>query len=127
MRRALILIIGLTVLTFGLGIWTDLRQRDTADRYIGMLEEVRADVLAMRMNEALREQAYVYALWQQDSAWLNCLISHHHTRAVNSAMLHLGTALEMEWQQEALIALDEAYGALVEVRDGEFAKVRNIL
>ena len=127
MRRALILIFSLTLLTFGLGFWTDTRQRQAADEYIGMLENVRAAVIGMRMDDALREQAYVYALWQQDSRWLNCLISHHHTRAVNSALLHMATALEMGWRQEALIALDEAFDALTEVRDGEFATLRNIL
>lgn len=127
MRRALILIIGLTVLTFGLGICTDLHQRAAADRYIGMLHQVRSAVMERRMDDARREQAYVYALWQQDARWLNFLISHHHTRAVNTALLHMTTALEMGWKQDALVALDDAYDALIDVRDGEFATLWNIL
>ena len=93
MRRAVTLIVVLTVLCLGLGLWLDLTQRHTAREYLDALDVVRTEVLENRMDSAAHEQAYLHARWQYDAGWLNFLIGHHHTRAVTSAMLHLSTAL----------------------------------
>ena len=106
MRRAVTLIVVLTALCLGLGLWLDLESR---------------------MEAAAHEQAYLHARWQYDAGWLNFLIGHHHTRAVTSAMLHLSTALEQRWQDESLRALDEAVDALSEVESSDFATLENIL
>ena len=127
MRRALILIVVLTAGTFGCGLGLDHLQRETALEYMQRLTAVREAVLEKRMDDAQREQAYLHALWQHDSAWLNCLISHHHTRDVSYAMLKLATALEMDWQDRAVRALDEALDALDEVAHSEQPAWQNIL
>jgi len=123
----MILIVGLTLFSFGLGIGVDCHQRLTAEKYIALLDGVRTAVMENRMDDALTEQAYIHALWQHEAKWLNCLISHHHTRAVNSALLHMATALQMNWQPDALIALDDAFDALNEISCGEFAHWQNVL
>lgn len=85
MRRALILIITLTALTFGCGMWVDHLQSETALTYLKGIHTIRAAVLEGRLQDAAMEQAYLHAMWQHESSWLNCVISHHHTRDVNSA------------------------------------------
>lgn len=127
MRRALILIIVLTAGSFGCGWWLDHLQEDTAHRYLDMLGGVRTAVLENRMQDALREEIHLHALWQHDAEWLNGLISHHHTRDVSSALLKLATALEMGWQERAILALDEAWDALDEVAHSELPVWENIL
>ena len=127
MRRALILILVLTAGTFGSGWWLDHLQQNTARRYLAGLDAVRQAVLENRMDEARREESYLHALWQHDAPWLNCLISHHHTRDVNSALLKLATALEMGWQERAILALDEAWDALDEVAHSDLPAWENIL
>lgn len=127
MRRAVTLVVVLTALSFGLGLWADLCQQSTAREYLGALSGLRALVEDGRLEEAAHEQAYLHALWQHDSKWLNCLTSHHHTRAVNTAMLKLSTALEQRWRDEALQALDEAQDALGDIENSDFATVENIL
>ena len=87
MRRAITLIVVLTVMCLGLGLWLDLTQRHTAREYLDALDVVRTEVLENRMDSAAHEQAYLHARWQYDAGWLNFLIGHHHTRAVTSAML----------------------------------------
>lgn len=127
MRRALALIISLTMLSFGLGIWVDMSQRHTARGYLDALEAVRAAVLAGRMEQAAGEQAYVHARWQHDARWLNFLIGHHHTRSVTTAMTELSTALEQGWRSEALRALDRVNDALGDIENSDFATLENIL
>ena len=45
MRRAVTLIVVLTVLCLGLGLWLDLTQRHTAREYLDALDVVRTEVL----------------------------------------------------------------------------------
>jgi len=127
MRRALILIITLSLLTFGCGLWLDDLQKDTAFRYLEGIETIRQAVKDNRMDAARREQAYWHAMWQHDSDWLNCLISHHHTRNVNAGMMALATALEMEWQVESMQAIDETADALQEIAYSNLPLWENIL
>lgn len=127
MKRAIILIVTLSLATTGCGLWLDHLQRSTAEGYLDQLEDVRALVLNGEMTGALREQRYMHALWQHDAHWLNCLISHHHTRDVSSAMLHLATALEQRWPQQAVLALDEARDALEEIAQSDLPVWENIL
>lgn len=127
MKRALILIIALTTTMFGSGWWLDHLQADTARRYLELLDAVRTAVLENRMEDARREESMLHALWQHDAEWLNGLISHHHTRDVSSALLKLATALEMGWQERAILALDEAWDALDEVAHSELPVWENIL
>jgi len=127
MRRALILILVLTAGTFGSGWWLDHLQQNTARRYLAGLDAVRQAVLENRMDEARREESYLHALWQHDAPWLNCLISHHHTRNVNAGMMALATALEMEWQVESMQAIDETADALQEIAYSNLPLWENIL
>lgn len=127
MRRAVWLILVLTALCLGAGLWVDLTQRQTARTYLDGLSAVREMVLRGGMEEAAQEQAYLHARWQHDEGWLNFLIGHHHTRAVTSAMLELSTALEQRWRDDALRALDVAANAFSEVESSDFATLENIL
>lgn len=127
MRRALILIITLSLFTFGCGWRLDKLQHDTAMRYLHSLSGVRQSVLDGRMSDARSEQAWLHALWQRDAHWLNCLIDHHHTRDVDGAMLRLSTALQQENRLVSLLLLDETMDALAEVAERDMAALENIL
>ena len=127
MRRAIILITVLTLFTFGSGLKLDHLQRDTAEAYLADVQKLRGMVLSDRMEEAKREQAYLHAMWQGDENWLNCLINHHHTRDVNTAMLKLSTGLELESSLLCLLALDEVKDALEEIAYSELPSWDNIL
>ena len=127
MRRALILIITLALFTFGCGFWLDMLQRDTAEAYLEGVSAIREAVMDGRMDDAAMDQAHLHAMWQHDSAWLNCLISHHHTRNVGSALLKLSTGLELESRVLSLMALDEAQDALEEVATSDLPVWENIL
>ena len=118
MKRAYILIVVLTLLTFGSGVWLDHVQKQTAERYARQIRTVRDYVEADRMDVAAREQAYIHALWQNDVRWLNILVDQQHTRNASSAMIRLSTALGEGWQKEALMALDELLGAFQELCPG---------
>ena len=48
MRRAITLIVVLTVMCLGLGLWLDLTQRHTAREYLDALDVVRTEVLENR-------------------------------------------------------------------------------
>lgn len=127
MRRAIILIITLTLFTFGFGWRMDKLQHDTAIRYLNDLSAIRDMVMRGDMPAARAEQAYVHALWQHDAHWLNWLIDHHHTRDVDGAMARLASALEMEDKLESLLLLDETMDALEEVAERDMAVIENIL
>jgi len=117
----------LCALSFGSGLGLDVLQQRTAQKYMQGVETIRQLVIQNDLPAARREQAHLHALWQHDARWLNCLISHHHTRAVTSAMLRLSTALDMGWPVQALMALDDAFDALGDIRTGEFATLENLL
>lgn len=127
MRRALTLIITLTLLSFGVGAYLDDLQHDTAERYLAQLDHLRALLLKEDFSKARLEQAHIHALWQHDERWLKCMVSHHHTRAVSEALLKLATALEQRWADEALLALDEAVSALLDVQYGYLPTLSNVL
>ena len=127
MKRALILIISISVIGFGCAMWLDHLQQETAMGYLRALEGVRRSVLDGRMEEARSEERYLHALWQHDARWLNALVDHHHTRDIGGALVHLSTALELGWQEQAILALDEAQDALEEVAQSEQPRWENIL
>lgn len=127
MQRALTLILVLTIFSFGLGIWVDAAQQNTARCYLDGYALVRELVEKGRSDAAAQEQAYLHARWQHDEVWLNCLISHHHTRAVSTAMLTLATALEQRRSYETLAALDQVADALREIETSDSARWENIL
>lgn len=127
MRRALTLIVILLVLSLLPALWLDIRQRDTAQRYIAAYEQVRRLLLVQNTQDAQTEAAYLHALWQKDEKWLNCLISHHHTRAVNTALLRLATAMEQNWPEECLQAIDEVQDALGDIAGSDLLTVENLL
>lgn len=127
MRRAIILIVTMLVLSIGFGLWMDLSQRAVAREYLGSAEVVRTLLITGESEKAAEEQAYLHAKWQHDAMWLNRLISHHHTRAVTTAMVELATALEQGWQDEALRALDKLNDALKDVEESDFPSLENIL
>jgi len=127
MRRAIILIITLSLLSFGSGFYLDhLRQR-TAFSYIQDVENLRQFTISQRWQDAQARERLLAARWQQDAKWLKCLISHHHIREVDAALLRLSTALASRWSDEALPAIDEAFSALSEVYDGHMPVLENIL
>lgn len=127
MRRAMTLIVVLLVLSLLPALWLDIRQRDTAQSYMAAYEQVRRLLLAEKPREAEDEAAYLHALWQKDETWLNCLISHHHTRAVNTALLKLSTAMAQGWQEECLQAIDEVQDALSDIAGSDLMSVENLL
>ena len=127
MRRAIILIVTLTLFTFTCALLLDRLQRQTADAYLIRLETVRSLVLSGSMDAARSEQAYAHALWQHDAHWLNWLIDHHHTRDMDSAMTRLATALQQENRLASLLLLDEAADVLEEVAQHDLNVLENIL
>ena len=127
MRRAVWLICILTVLAVSAGFWVDSSQTACAERYLRAADALREQVLENRLDAALQEQRYWHALWQHDEDWLNLVVSHHHTRAVNTALTSLGTALSENERVEALQALDALSDALTYVAEGDAAMWGNIL
>ncbi len=127
MRRAVWLVAVLGVVGIALGVWLDLLQTQTARDYLDGCSVVREHLLQNELEEAAHEQAYLHAKWQHDVTWLNLFISHHHTRAVGSAMLELATALEQRWRDEALRALDKVTDALGEIESSDSATLENVL
>lgn len=127
MRRAYILIVVLSIAAVGLGLWMDLTQQNIAREYLMETEQMRRQLSYGNM-EVLREgQAHLYAKWEKDSRWLNCLIDHHHTRAVSTALLQLSTALEQGWKEEAFKALDLLQDAFTDIEQSDFPSLHNVL
>lgn len=126
MRRAVILITVLTVLCVGLGLWMDLSQRRVAQEYLRNVNGLRVSLREGDTREAVEKQTLLQARWKRDSRWLNCLISHHHTRAVSLAMIQLSTAMEYGWEKETWQALDLVEDALRDVEGSDFPYVENI-
>ncbi len=127
MRRAVILILTMTLLGISTGLWMENSLRDTCWRYMGQAASVRQLVEERRLSEALEEQALLFAAWQGDVQRLNALVSHHHTRAVDEALLTLTTALEHGWQDEALLALDAVQFALNDLETDMTLRWENVL
>lgn len=127
MRRAVLLIVILTLSTVSLGLWMDLSQQKVARQYLDGVSLLRELITQGKQEDALAEQAYLHASWQRDAKWLNCLISHHHTRAVTSGMMVLATALELDLEAETYQALDQLMDALRDVEQSDFPYLENIL
>lgn len=126
MRRAYMLIVMLTIASVGLGLWADLTQRSVARQYLFQTENIRQQVIAGEMGAAQDAETAVNAKWDKDSRWLNCLIDHHHTRAVSTAFLQLSTALEMGWTDESLKALDLLQDAFTDIGQSDFPHLFNV-
>lgn len=126
MRRAIVLIVVMLVLSVSLGLWMDFSQQAVAREYLEASTGIRALLTSGQVENALHEQAYWHAKWQHDAKWLNCLVSHHHTRAVTTAMVELATALEQNWNDEALRALNKLDDALGDVEQSDFPALENI-
>ena len=127
MRRSLILICVLSMLCLGTSLWVDITQQQTAREYLQALPALREAVLQNNMAEAFAQHAMLYANWQHDVRWLNFFVSHHHTRAVTTAMAELATAMEQGWEDEALRGLDSLKDALEDVAASDFPYLENIL
>lgn len=127
MKRAVILIITLSIFALGFGLWMDLTQRSVARDYLQETEQMRRQLAYGEMDVLREAQNHLYERWQKDSRWLNCLIDHHHTRAVSSALLQLSTALEQGWKEEALQAIDLLQDALNDIEESDFPRLDNVL
>lgn len=127
MKRALILIVTLSVLTFGGGLWLDHLQQQTAMTYLDQLALIRTLITEDDMEAAIGEQAKLHAGWQKDAHWLNVLLDHHHTRDVESALRHLATSLQEKNRMQALLAMDEVVDAFEEVAQRDMAVWENIM
>ena len=127
MRRAYALIIILTAVSVALGLWADLTQRNLAQEYLHQAERLRRQVAQGKMEAARDAENLLHAKWDKDSLWLNCLIDHHHTRAVSTAFLQLSTALDMGWQIESLKSLDLLEDALTDIGQSDFPHLNNVL
>lgn len=127
MRRAIILIITLSLFSFGSGFYLDHLRHQTGLAYIQDVESLRHLLIAGRWQDAQSHEAFLTVRWQRDAHWLKCLISHQHIREIDSALLHLSTALSHRWLDEALPALDEAYSSFLEISDSHLPTLPNIL
>ena len=126
MRRALILIITLSLLCFGAGLTLDRLQVSTAQQYLNRLHGLRMLVEDEAFSDASAGHRSLHAQWLRDEKWMNCLISHHHTRAVSEAMQQLETALRMGWQVESMQAINDALAALEEIHDAHRMSLQNV-
>ena len=127
MKRALILIVTLAVLTFGGGFWLDHLQQKTALAYLDQLTLIRQLIMEDDMEAAISQQADLHADWQQDAHWLNTLLDHHHTRDVESALRHLSTSLQEKDRMQSLLAMEEVMDAFEEVAQRDMAVWENIM
>lgn len=127
MKRAVILIITLTIFAVGFGLWMDITRRSVAGDYLQETEQMRRQLAYGDMDVIRDAQSNLQVRWQKDSRWLNCVIDHHHTRAVSSALLQLSTALEQGWKEEALKAIDLLQDALKDIEESDFLRLDNVL
>ena len=75
----------------------------------------------------MQEERFLYASWQGESRKLNALVSHHHTRAVDEALLQLDTALRHDWREEVLKALDALRFSLMDLETDMILRWENVL
>jgi len=127
MQRAVILLVVMTLLGVGLGIWMETGLSVVCHRYLAQAEVVRQLVETHALEEALQEERFLYASWQGESRKLNALVSHHHTRAVDEALLQLDTALHHGWQEEVLLALDALRFSLMDLETDMTLRWENVL
>lgn len=127
MKRALILILTLSLLTFGGGMWLDRLQQKTAMTYLDQLTAIRQLIMADDMEAAISGQTELHTAWQRDAHWLNTLLDHHHTRDVEAALRRLSTALQEKERLQSLLAMDEVLDAFEEVAQRDMAAWENIM
>ena len=127
MQRAVILLVVMTLLGVGLGLWMETGLSTVCQRYLVQAEAVRRLVETNEMGEALEEERFLYASWQGESRKLNALVSHHHTRAVDEALLQLDTALHNGWREEVLLALDALRFSLMDLETDMTLRWENVL
>lgn len=127
MRRAVILIVAMLVLGTAAGVWMQTALDRLCGHYLSEVEALRRLVEADRLAEAHTEQAYLFARWQGEKGKLKALVSHHHTRAADEALLLLTTALEQGWRKEALLSLDMLRDALEDLQGDVRLKWENVL
>lgn len=127
MQRAVILLVVMTLLGVGLGLWMETGLSAVCQRYLVQAEAVRRLVETNEMGEALEEERFLYASWQGESRKLNALVSHHHTRAVDEALLQLDTALHNGWREEVLLALDALRFSLMDLETDMTLRWENVL
>lgn len=127
MRRALILITVMLLVGTGSGLWMESWLSGICGEYLALTETVRSLILEGRTEEAAAEQAFLFASWQGVTRRLNGVVSHHHTRAVDEALLALSTAIEQGWRLEALEALDAAQFALRDLESDMTLRWENVL
>ena len=127
MKRALILIITLTLLTVGFSCILDHLQEKTAARYLDRLASIREHITANDMASARLEHEQLHALWEKDAHWLNTLMDHHHARDVVAGLRHLCTALEEQNRLHALLAADELTDALEELSQSQLNILESII
>ncbi len=120
MKRAVVLIVVLSVLCVSVSLIGDHMQASNARAYLKELRPVRKALKSGDFTDAYARQSLIEAKWRYEKGWLNTFISHHHTREVSTAMLRLATAIEMGWQVEALEAMDILQDCLedIETSDG---------
>lgn len=127
MKRAIILIVVLTVTSLAAALTVDLMQHHTALEYLKDLPPLREAVLRGDMEDAKIRQVQLRKEWDEDAFWLNCLISHHYTREVSGEMESLHTAIEQGWKQEALLVMDRLDAAFDDIESGDFCRWENFL
>ena len=127
MKRALILITVLTVGCLACALVIDLHQHHTAQAYLADLPPLRKALLKEDWEQVRALRGGLQKDWDEEAFLLECLISHEHTREVASQMGALETAVQMGWQEEALMALDALQAALEHIHTGDFCRWENFL
>ena len=127
MKRAVILIVVMTLLGAGTGIWMERSLQETCGWYLAQEEALRRLVEGDALADALQKQRYVHGRWQEESRKLNAMVSHHHTRSVDDALLSLTTALEHGWQKDALHSLDALHDSLMDLEMDMTLRWENVL
>lgn len=127
MRRAVILIVVMTLLGTGAGLWMERSLQRSCREYAHHAAQIRELLEAGDTDRAQQEEALLHAHWQGDERWLKTLVSHHHTRSVEEAMVRLVTSLEHGWYREALLALDAFSDALADLEDDLVLSWDNVL
>ena len=127
MKRAVTLVIALLVLCVGVSLWCDGRQLAAADAYIDALPPLRQAVEQGESESARERSETLAARWRGDKGWLDGLVSHEYTRAVDSALARLDTALQNGWRRDALRALDDLNDAFHSLSEAAAPTLPNLI
>ncbi len=127
MRRAVILIVVMTLLGIGLGTWMERSLQLCCRTYADSAGQIRQWLENGDTDRARQEEALLHSRWQEDESWLKMLVSHHHTRSVEESLVKLATSLEHGWYREALLALDAFSDALADLEDDMVLRWDNVL